>query len=153
MAFSWLLRNVNIKPESSSLTWDGTDLTASLGKLRSYVANEATKAIEWSFTSKASKGLWSRLLRFLAIALSTTAGILPIAISLLKGKYPALQHLETGLVVSLLLGAAAGVLGLDHFFGFSSGWVRYVLTATAIQGALEEFRMDWQLLNAPTLVS
>jgi hypothetical protein len=93
------------------------------------------------------EAIWSRWLRFLAIALSTAAGILPIAISLLKGKDPALDHLESGLLASLLLGAAAGLVGLDHFFGYSSGWVRYVLTATA-QGALEEFRMDGHLLNA-----
>jgi hypothetical protein len=148
MAFNWLFRNVNIKAESVALIWDSADVPGSLGKLRSYVENEATKAIEWYFNSKSSKALWSRWLRFLAIALSTAAGVLPIAISLLKGKYPALEHLETGLLVSLLLGTAAGLVGLDHFFGFSSGWVRYVLTATAIQGALEEFRMDWHLLYA-----
>lgn len=148
MAFNWLFRNVNIQPESIGLVWDSADLPGSLGKLRSYVENEAAKAIEWYFNSKSSKALWSRWLRFLAIALSTAAGILPIAISLLKGMYPVPAQLETGLLVSLLLGVAAGLVGLDHFFGFSSGWVRYVVTATAIQGALEEFRMDWQLLNA-----
>jgi hypothetical protein len=98
-----------------------------------------------SFTGAHTRLRW---LRLLAIALSTVAGILPTAISLLKGKYPAFGRLESGLLVSLLLGAAAAIIGLDHFFGFSSGWVRYVLTATAIQGALEEFRMDWHLLNA-----
>lgn len=148
MAFYWLSRNANIKPESVVLVWDSADLPGSLGKLRSYVENESTKAIEWYFNSKTSKSLWSRWLRFLAIALSTAAGILPIAISLLKAKYPVVGQLESGLLVSLLLGAAAGVVGLDHFFGLSSGWVRYVLTATAIQGALEDFRMDWHLLNA-----
>lgn len=147
MAFNWF-RTANIKPESGALIWDSADLQGSLGKLRSYVENEATKAIEWYFNSKSSKAILSRWLRFLAIALSTAAGILPIAISLLKGKYPAFEHLESGLLVSLLLAAAAGLVGLDHFFGYSSGWVRYVLTATAIQGALGEFRMDWHLLNA-----
>lgn len=148
MAFSWFSRPGNIKPEPVALIWDSADVSGSLGKLRNYVESESTKAIEWYFNSKSSKSLWSRWLRFLAIALSTAAGILPIAISLLKGKYPALGRMESGLLVSLLLGTAAGVIGLDHFFGFSSGWVRYVLTATAIQGALEEFRMDWHLLNA-----
>jgi hypothetical protein len=148
MAFTWFSRHADIKPESVALIWDSADVSGSLGKLRNYVENESKKAIEWYFKSKSSKSIWSRWLRFLAIALSTAAGILPIAISLLKGKYPALGQLESGLLVSLLLGAAAGVIGLDHFFGFSSGWVRYVLTATAIQGALEEFRMDWHLLNA-----
>jgi hypothetical protein len=148
MAFAWFSRHANIKPEPVALIWDSVDVSGSLGKLRNYVENVSTKAIEWYFNSKSSKSLWSRWFRVLAIALSTAAGILPIAISLLKGKYPALGQVESGLLVSLLLGAAAGLIGLDHFFGFSSGWVRYVLTATAIQSALEEFRMDWHLLNA-----
>jgi hypothetical protein len=149
MWFKWLLRNENIKAEQVTLTWDPANTPASLGQLRAYVENEAAKAIQWYFGSKGSKALWSRWLRFLAVSISTIAGLLPIVVSLLQRKYPdSIGQIESGLVVSVLLGAAAGILAFDHFFGFSSGWIRYVLTATSIQGALEEFRMDWELLSA-----
>jgi hypothetical protein len=49
---------------------------------------------------------------------------------------------------SLFLGVAAALLGLDKGFGFSSGWARYVLTATSIRKSLEEFRLDWAALRA-----
>src|SRR5271165_1911555 len=143
--FEWLSGNKNIMPvETAPMVWDPADVPASLERLRQYVETEASKAITWYFNSKASKAFWSRWFRFLAIALSTAAGVLPIVLNLWKGHNP---PLESGLLVSLLLGLAAGFFGLDHFFGFSSGWIRYVLTATAMQAALEEFRMDWQLLS------
>jgi hypothetical protein len=40
---------VNIKPESVALIWDSADVSGSLGKLRSYVESESTKAIEWGW--------------------------------------------------------------------------------------------------------
>lgn len=49
---------------------------------------------------------------------------------------------------SLLLGIAAGMFGLDKAFGISSGWTRYVLTATLLEKTLEEFRLQWTLLMA-----
>lgn len=142
---NWLFRNKDILPQTAPFIWNACDVPESLQKSREYVEGEAAKAIDWYFSSKASKALWSRSLRLLAIALSIVAGILPIALSIWKGKSPTI---ESGLLVSLLLGLAAGLVGLDHFFGFSSGWIRYVVTATAMQAALEEFRMDWQLLSA-----
>jgi len=40
------------------------------------------------------------------------------------------------------------LLGLDKAFGYSSGWARYVLTATNLHKTLEEFRMEWADLMA-----
>jgi hypothetical protein len=142
---NWLTRNRNILPEVAAPVWNPSNVAGSLQDLRSYVEVEAGKAINWYFKNKSSKALLSRWLRFLAIALSSIAGVLPIIVSVWQGKT---SGIESGLFVSLLLGVAAGLVGLDHFFGFSSGWIRYVITATAMQAALEEFRMDWQLLSA-----
>jgi hypothetical protein len=48
----------------------------------------------------------------------------------------------------LFIGIAAALLGLDKAFGYSSGWTRYVLTATSMTKLLHEFRMDWVALSA-----
>ncbi len=53
-----------------------------------------------------------------------------------------------GLASSLFVGVAAGLYGLDKAFGFSSGWTRYILTATVLEKALEEFRLQWTILLA-----
>lgn len=89
----------------------------------------------------------------LAIALTSIAGILPIALNIFGGHSAGESNgqfhgIESGLLVSLLLGIAAANDGLDHYFGFSSGWIRYILTATALQEALEEYRMDWQIMSS-----
>ena len=34
-------------------------------------------------------------------------------------------------------------MGLDRFFGYSTGWIRYVTTAMALEKSLEEFRLEW----------
>jgi hypothetical protein len=62
---------------------------------------------------------------------------------LCKSHIPGGLQLSDGLWASLLLGVAAALFGLDKAFGYLSGWARYVLTATNIRRALEEFRMDW----------
>ncbi|MDY6992685.1 MAG: SLATT domain-containing protein, partial [Pseudomonadota bacterium] len=36
----------------------------------------------------------------------------------------------------------------DKFFGFSSGWMRYMLTQLSLQKALAEFQLGWMLLWA-----
>ena len=133
----------DIATKQQSIAWNPSDVPGSLNEIRTYVETEANKAADWYYRAKRSKAAWSRFLRAAAILLSTAAGILPIAVTLKFGKDE-----SSGLWVSLLLGLAAGAVGLDHFFGFSSGWIRYVITASGIQNALEEFRMDWSMLSA-----
>ncbi|MGA2904890.1 MAG: SLATT domain-containing protein [Candidatus Korobacteraceae bacterium] len=134
----------DIKTDRQSIAWDPNNVPGSLSAIREYVEAEAVKAIDWYFASKKWKSICSRWLRASAILLSTAAGIVPLAIVLILKK----DNISTGLWVSLLLGLAAGIVGIDHFFGLSSGWVRYVITATGIQSALEDFRMDWNMLSA-----
>ncbi|MFF2524113.1 SLATT domain-containing protein [Streptomyces liangshanensis] len=43
--------------------------------------------------------------------------------------------------VSLLLGAAC--VGCDRYFGLTSGWMRSVATAQAVQRRLQTFQFDW----------
>jgi hypothetical protein len=51
-------------------------------------------------------------------------------------------------MTSLLVGLAAALIGVDRAFGYSSGWARYVVTATSMRKSLEQFRMDWTALCA-----
>jgi len=44
---------------------------------------------------------------------------------------------------SVLLGIATGAIALDRFFGYSSGWMRYITTALALEKSLSEFRLEW----------
>ena len=131
--------------------WDPARPEVSLTEIHLYVLDEAAKSTAWYWRNKASKALWSQIIRFSVWALAAVGGLLPIMGTLLKQLYPqqfSNLNLTDGLWASLLLGVAAALLGLDKGFGFSSGWARYVLTATSIRKSLEEFRLDWTALRA-----
>ena len=135
--------------------WDPANLGPSLTEVFGYVINEAGKSSNWYWRAKRWKARPSYIIRFSAWVLASIAGLLPIIAGLIpatpSGQTPsgiAALHLGNGLWASLLLGIAAALYGLDKTFGFSSGWARYVLTATNIRKMLEEFRMEWAELMA-----
>jgi hypothetical protein len=125
------------------LTWNCADHAASLQELLKYVESEAQKAINWYWKNKRPKSFCSRATQFSAVVLTSLAAILPIV-----GVMTGIDRLQNPLWASLLVGLAAALLALDKAFGFSSGWARYVMAATNIRKALEEFRMDWAVLAA-----
>jgi hypothetical protein len=125
------------------LTWNCADAAASLQDLLTYVEQEAQKAVSWYWRNKRAKAFLSQWIQFLAVALTSAAAIVPIFGQLFKS-----ETFKSGLWASLLVGLAAALLALDKAFGFSSGWARYVMTATNIRKLLEEFRMDWTVLIA-----
>lgn len=134
----------DIQPEKEMIPrWDVEEPAASLAKIHSYVIGEAGKSIEWYWRSKRSKAALSQFIRFSAWGLAAVGGLLPVVGSLFG-----IGLATHGLWASLLLGIAAALLGLDKAFGYSSGWARYVLTATNLHKMLEEFRMDWADLMA-----
>jgi hypothetical protein len=138
----------NIDAHSDDIpNWDPARPEPSLTEIHIYVLEEAAKSTQWYWKNKGSKAFLSRLIRFAVWALAAVGGLLPIIGALLEDHFPNLD-LTNGLWASLLLGTAAALLGLDKGFGFSSGWARYVLTATNIRKSLEEFRLDWTLLRA-----
>lgn len=138
-----------------SLNWDAAGVAGSLEKVRAYVEAEALKAASWYMKAKGWKATMSRAIRLIAIVATALAGLLPIALTLvsaLRGTAgagtSAVGGVSTGLWSSLLVGLAAALLGVDRAFGFSTGWIRYILTASTIRKCLEEFRLDWALLTA-----
>ena len=137
----------NIDAHSDDIpNWDPARPEASLTEIHLYVLQEAAKSTQWYWKNKGSKAMLSRIIRFVVWALAAVGGLLPI-IAVLLQDYSNVD-LTNGLWASLLLGIAAALLGLDKGFGFSSGWARYVLTATNIRKSLEEFRLDWTVLRA-----
>lgn len=145
-------RVVNIvSQKQTGITWDVDDPRASLAQLHDYVVGEALRSEAWYWNKKSPKARWSRTIQFSVIVLAALGGLFPIIV-----KLEVFQHLsasatgkiDSGLWASFFIGSAAAVLGLDRFFGFSSGWARYVLTGTNIRRTLEEYRMDWALMMA-----
>jgi hypothetical protein len=139
--------------DAGNFVWKRGDILTSLDALSSYVLAAADRSESWYWAEKGPKARMATVIQWTAVSLTGFAGLWPIAAKLL---FPALPKwisapfagVDSGLLASLLIGAGAAFLGIDRVAGISSGWTRYVLTATAIRAAMEEFRMDWAALSA-----
>ena len=143
----------NIRPEEpDSIVWDSSNPAKSLQDIRNLVELEGQKAIDWYWNAKRWKTIPSQTIQFVALVLTAAAGLVPIVIQLMKNARPPLVAFDSGPLASLFVGLAAALLGLDKAFGYSSGWTRYVLTATSMTKLLHEFRMDWVALAASAAI-
>jgi hypothetical protein len=107
-----------------------------LDELYRWVESTALRTVEWYLSDRVRKRLCARILR-----IGTAAGVIAGA---------ALPLLDlTGVVkgaaglgyLSLLLGAAC--LACDRYFGLTTGWMRDVATAQAVQRRLQALQFDW----------
>lgn len=125
-------------------SWDASDVLKSLRALRAYAEAQAERATDWYYRSKRKKSKVSSTARFATIVLTALGGLIPIIATIVYGNAAEeLQRLRFNQWGYLAIGFAGLALGFDRFYGGSSGWMRYVTTALAIESRLEEFRLDW----------
>jgi hypothetical protein len=137
------------------VAWDNTDVVASLRTVRKGAEDEAQKAIDWYWRKKRWKSGPSQAVQFAALVLTAAAGVLPVILQVVKSIRPAAlppSLVDSGPLATLCIGIAASLIGLDKAFGYSTGWTRYVLTATNMTKLLHEFRMDWVAILAASAV-
>ncbi|HLJ86268.1 MAG TPA: DUF4231 domain-containing protein [Candidatus Angelobacter sp.] len=125
--------------------WDPTKIVASIDIIRTNAEAFANDAIAWYFHKKTAKARMSRICRAASIAFISTGGIIPLLSSVSFINQKVVNLSAWGYV---LLGVGASFIALDKFFGFSSGWTRYILAAQAIQKTTYSFEIDWTRLRA-----
>jgi hypothetical protein len=127
--------------------WSG-DATTHLESLRAYAEAKIHGELSWYYRRKHGRASTSQALRFSAVALSVLGGLVPVLVSLF-GSRPSWGWLgpfatvRFGQLGYLLLAAAGGLFLLDKYFGYSTGWMRYIVAMQAIEKARETFRLDW----------
>lgn len=139
-------KKADLKPiDLSALSWEDGKRAECLAEVYSRVTGDARMAIEWYRLSRKPKKRAAMAVRWSAVLLISASGLIPLFVEVfpIKGA-PPFNPLITSLVVAL----AAALFGLDKFFNYSSGWMRYVKTDLALQGALGEFEFDWQIARA-----
>jgi hypothetical protein len=104
-------------------------------------ASGASKASrDWYWDSIRSKRRASLVIRIVSFALVLAGAVLPV-LSALRAQ-PESRLLLTQLGIIAL--AVAGLLQAgDKVFGWSSGWLRYVTTVTAMEAATRDFELAW----------
>ena len=140
-----------------------TDVKSQLGEWNDYAqkppdeaasmiytrVKEATaRSRGWYWTSIATKRQWSRRVRGVSVILLIMGALLPIMAGIDSNTETSLLLTQLGVAA---LAAAGLVAASDKIFGWSSGWMRYVTTATAMENATRAFELDWAdvLLKAP----
>lgn len=129
-------RDLRAGPFPTAATEQWHDTEAALTQLYRYAEGRAIEATDWYLQDKRGKRIWSRGLRLLAIVLVIAGGLQP----LLDAAAPGPSRTAWGYV---LLALAAACIGFDRFFGISSGWMRSVTTAQALERRLEQLQYDW----------
>lgn len=106
-----------------------------LARLRQWAEQDAEAAIDWYLNDKRLKRVGSRLLQGLAIALAVAGTAVPLGTAASGGSGQGWGY--------VLLAAAAGCKGFDHFFGVSAAWMRDISVAHALRTELNTVRLEW----------
>ncbi len=110
-----------------------------LDELYRRVESDALRTAEWYLSDRAWKRRGARVLRVGAAVGAVAGASMPLLE--LTGATGAMPYGY----LSLLLAAAC--LACDRFFGLTSGWMRDVATAQAVQRRLQTLQFDWASEN------
>ncbi|MFC7305716.1 SLATT domain-containing protein [Streptomyces monticola] len=111
-----------------------------LDELYRWVEADALRTAEWYLTDRAWKRRGARLLR-LGSALGAVAGAALPLLDLTSKADAAVDGIAPWGYLALLLAVAC--VGCDRYFGLTSGWIRDVATAQAVQRRLQVLQFDW----------
>jgi hypothetical protein len=129
--------------ELFNLSWKDSDIDSSLKILCRFVESAAQAELGWYERKRKIRAQISTTLRFAAILLFVFGGLVPIVKATLSPESMRSIPFDFGQAGYLFIGIAAGCVGMDRFFGYSTGWIRYSTTALALEKSLDEFRMEW----------
>jgi hypothetical protein len=107
------------------------------------VVDKGREAMGWYSRNMAIRKKWGQRLRMLAIFLTSLASITPILVQLLPNEQ---AYQKWGLLASVFAVLGATCVGLDNYFGASSGWMRYVSAYQEINSKLEALQFGWARL-------
>jgi hypothetical protein len=122
--------------------------------LRQYVEDDVEAAIHWYYAKKPWKASASQLLKLLTLVSTGLGGLLPIvsATGVFSASLPETQrqfrNLQINQIGYFCFGLAAAFLAFDKYFGYSTGWMRYITAAMSLETALRNFRLDWAKTTA-----
>jgi conflict system pore-forming effector with SLATT domain len=132
--------------------WDHGNPAKSLDAFAEALAfGPMRRARDWYFTAKQANKTWGRRIRLSTWALGGVAVVIPVAIETLrefKGGpvwqwlRPEAWLLRPGMATLALL-LAAGLVWLDRFYGYTSGWLRYMEAAQRIVELHDRFAGEW----------
>ena len=122
-----------------ALDWSKPD--DAIAALHEFATKVARDALEWYWLAKKWPKRLSQGSRLLAIVATAIGGLIPL---LTAGIIDA----SRGSWGYVALAVAGTLVTIDKFFGYSSTWMRFTVSATELETALATFRLDWAKLLA-----
>lgn len=138
------MAKADIKIEKDGgLKWDDyLDKSAAeaVSSIYAHATAMAQQARDWYWTSIKKKKRGSIVIRTIAYALVIIGASGPMLAAVWKDEGTKLALTQIGVAAI----AVAGLLQLcDTVFGWSSGWLRYISTVTAMEKLTLQFQLDW----------
>jgi hypothetical protein len=115
------------------------DGSATYPELYEAIRDHYQTAITWYLVEKERKGRLSKLLRLFTVALAVVGGAVPLTAAILPW-----LNASAGYV---LLALAGGLQLLDRYFGYSSGWTRYMGSAVELNAQLLMFQVEYAKMS------
>ncbi len=101
----------------------------------------AKKQADWYSKAKTPVKRMSRTIRFMSVVLFGLGGLFPILGGILKQP----DNMDITSWGYVCIAVAGTLVFLDRFFGYSSGWIRYITAETEIRNQIKEFEMRWRI--------
>ncbi len=133
-------------PSLGELDWSPEGRSESLSKVYAHADGLALEAEQWYARRRRPKRIGGMCARVGAIVLGAVAAILPIVAQISVGAdgKPSIEPAWA----SIALGAAAALVALDLFFGFTSGWMRFMATEMHLTRLRHDFEYRWEAARA-----
>ncbi|BBB01149.1 hypothetical protein RVR_8416 [Actinacidiphila reveromycinica] len=128
-------RDLELRPFPAITAGTPAAQRQALADLRAWAEQGAVDAIDWYLRDKRAKRTASRLLQGLAIVFAVAGTAIPLGAAATGSSGQGWGY--------VLLAAAAGCKGFDHFFGLSASWMRDIAAAHALRFELGEVRLEW----------
>lgn len=107
------------------------------------VLEKANSSIRWYEVSIKDKRRGALTVRLGALFFGALATLTPIVLSMLPSTFSTAHLSQLVALPTIFAASAAGLVILDRFFGFSSGWMRYLTTYLELQAKVETFEIAW----------
>ncbi len=124
-------------------SWDRKDPEKSLDLMYQCALDDGQGVVKWYTVKRRWKRIFATALRGAAIVIGAVGGLMPV----LDAAWPTALEFRFGAIGFVLIAVAAAIIGFDKFFGFSSGWIRFMSTQLAVERAIKELQYDWAILQ------
>lgn len=133
------------RPDLAALDWSAPQRAESLSVVFNHAVGLSRNAEAWYARKRPAKRRCGRALRVGAVVLGSVAAVLPILAEIwTTNSKPAIAPGWA----TVALAAAATLIALDHYFGFSSGWMRFMGAELRVTRLRHDFEYSWNAYRA-----